>query len=143
MNPGMIPILHWPCCTIISPIRSQCGIPGNAYRSNDTRAVRSNQTGLVLGLQNVCDADHVYHPVSAMNEQNPAKSHTVLRNTLSDAAIVSQCQHTHTQTALSHSERQREYQLTRQPEELQPQQPPRYPWQQAVAYFFFKKKRKN
>lgn len=39
-----------------------------AYRSNDSRAVGSDQSGLVLCLQHVCDANHV-----------------VLRDTLSDA----------------------------------------------------------
>lgn len=31
-----------------------------AYGSDDTRAVRTDQAGLVLGLKNVGDADHVY-----------------------------------------------------------------------------------
>jgi hypothetical protein len=31
-----------------------------AYRSDDTRAVGPDHTGLVLRLEHVCDADHVW-----------------------------------------------------------------------------------
>lgn len=64
------------------------GSIGATYRSDDTGAVGSDQTGLVLCLQDVCDANHVCkvqlvftHPLA----KNRAR-HTVLRNTLSDTA---------------------------------------------------------
>lgn len=58
MKPGMIPILHWPCS-------SQQHDPTNkvrwrTYGSDDTGAVGANHARLALGLEHICDTDHVY-----------------------------------------------------------------------------------
>lgn len=58
------------------------------YGSDDTGAVGSDQTGLVLCLQDVRDANHVCK-VQLVLTHRLAKiraRHTVLRNTLGDTA---------------------------------------------------------
>jgi len=55
------------------------------YGSNDTGAIRTDQTGLVLGLQDVRNAHHVCRAlVSYAKPKKVTESHTVLRDALSD-----------------------------------------------------------
>jgi hypothetical protein len=58
MKPGMIPILHCPY-----EGGQRCSLPevdlSQSYRSDDTRAVGTDESGLVLGLEDIGDADHV------------------------------------------------------------------------------------
>jgi hypothetical protein len=57
-----------------------------AYGSDDTGAVRTDQAGLVLGLENVGDADHVYRKsISSRASIGGQSIRTVLRDTLSNA----------------------------------------------------------
>jgi Ni,Fe-hydrogenase III component G len=62
---------------------------GGAYRSDDTRAVRADQASLVLGLEDVGDADHVYiRSISSrafQAVQVVREIRTVLGDTLSNA----------------------------------------------------------
>jgi hypothetical protein len=57
-----------------------------SYGSDDTGAVGADKTGLVLGLENVGDADHVYiKTISLYNSDAVRMIRTMLRDTLSDA----------------------------------------------------------
>lgn len=58
MKPGMIPILHCPC-EMVRDVHGRAWIVLESYRSDDTRAVGANKSGLALGLEDVGDADHV------------------------------------------------------------------------------------
>jgi hypothetical protein len=80
-----MPILHWPCSLVRTII--YLVVRGVTYRSNDTRAVGSDQASLVLRLQDVGDAHHVYRVSSLVMQALLCLelSHTVLGDTLSDA----------------------------------------------------------
>jgi hypothetical protein len=57
-----------------------------AYGSDDTGAVGADQAGLVLGLEDVGDADHVYIKTISLRASCAIRTiRTVLRDTLSNA----------------------------------------------------------
>lgn len=53
-----MPILHWPCRLL--DVGNYACIEKKPYGSDDTRAVGANHAGLVLRLEHIRDADHVY-----------------------------------------------------------------------------------
>jgi hypothetical protein len=64
-----------------------CCIRLEAYGSNDSWAIRSDQSGLALGLENVCYSDHIYQ-MSTNVLWKLVGVLTMLWNTLGDAIII-------------------------------------------------------
>jgi hypothetical protein len=56
---------------------------------NDTGAVGANQASLSLGLQNICDTNHVYQSLELETAYCIVTKHTMLRDSLSDTREMS------------------------------------------------------